>query len=586
MGSTATLLLHPLLQPVFLRAQPGDLQSESLPLLWPRTFYFRYHLGLKCQVGKNTLNTCFKSKTTFLRRSLNKTEHSGMTFTTLTFPIFLAIVFTLYWSVRSHVAQNRVLLLASYTFYAWWDWRFCFLMLASSLVDFELSKRIDRCNLAARRRALLSLSIFTNLGLLSTFKYYNFFLENLIQLTSQFGWSPNLNTLSIILPLGISFYTFQTLGYTIDVFRKKIPAATSLVQYLAFVSFFPQLVAGPIERAQAMLPQFSRRRYFDFEKASDGSRQILWGFFKKIVIADRLAIAVNPVFEDPTLYSGPHLMMASVFFAFQIYCDFSAYSDIAIGTARLFNLQLSKNFAYPYFSQSINEFWRRWHISLSFWFRDYIYIPLGGSRKGPVRRRFNLLVTFLISGLWHGAAWRFVAWGGFSGLAVGVSTNQSKLIAMGDEPNPKQSTHHRNQVIETKSSDPVTVGGDAFLPHPATLLRIYMTFAIICVAWILFRANSLEDAWFIYRQIAGDLINTEAYRDLIQLMNVDHYQRKTACILLAFVCWEWIFRRDPYPFQLKRVSVLPRWTLYTLLIWGGLYLMARTGTGEFVYFEF
>lgn len=558
-----------------------------------------------------------------------------MTFTTLTFLVFLAIVFSLYWSVRSGAAQNKTLLLASYGFYSWWDWRFCFLMLASSLVDYELAKRIDQSSKQSHRRWLLRLSIVSNLGLLASFKYFNFFVENLIQVVNQIGWSPDLTTLSIILPLGISFYTFQTLGYTIDVYRKQLAPAKNVVDYLAFVSFFPQLVAGPIERASHMLPQFAIKRAFDQHAATDGVRQMLWGFFKKMVIADRLALAVNPVFDNPAGYSGPHLMMGTVFFAFQIYCDFSAYSDIAIGTAKLFNIRLSQNFAYPYFSQSIGEFWRRWHISLSYWFRDYVYIPLGGNRKGRVRYRVNLLLTFLLSGLWHGAAWNFVAWGGVNGLAVGLPIGGSRkqqrlslqkssdeasndLIRGGSERSVLRRsafdantalngmaivncdsvvsgadavTHEpgiqgSNPVHDSTSLNMATPGGDRLLPRPGTLLRIYGTFAVLCVAWVLFRAATLTDALLIYQRIVEDILRVDAYRELSQLLDADRYQRKTATFLLAFVCWEWLFRRQPHSLRIGRFPTVIRWTLYTILIWSTLYLMPKTGTGEFVYFEF
>ena len=525
---------------------------------------------------------------------------SGMTFTTLTFPIFLAIIFALYWSVRSGNAQNRTLLAASYIFYAWWDWRFCFLMLASSIVDFEIARRIAQTASLKKRRYLLTLSIIANLGLLGTFKYFNFFMENFTHFAAQLGWQPDVTTIALVLPLGISFYTFQTLGYTIDVYRKQVQPSKGLIEYLAFVSFFPQLVAGPIERAKTMLPQFRQQRRFDMTLASDGARQMLWGFFKKMVIADRLAVAVTPVFDDPSMYSGPHLMMATVFFAFQIYCDFSAYSDIAIGTAKLFSIELTRNFAYPYFSQSVSEFWRRWHISLSYWFRDYVYIPLGGSRTTPVRHRLNLLITFLLSGLWHGSAWRFIAWGGLNGIAVALpGLGSSKLTPPRKSQGSETSIKHNNSGTGNSSkilnqpnanqklgSGDATPGGESFLPRPGTLLRIYSTFAILCAAWILFRATSFQDAILIYQRIFIDLVNLEAYTELTHLLDADRYQRKTAVFLLAFVCWEWVFRRDAHAFKLNRVPTALRWILYTILIWSTMYLMPKTGTGEFVYFEF
>ena len=519
-----------------------------------------------------------------------------MTFTTLTFPIFLALVFALHWASRTQKLQNRILLGASYFFYAWWDWRFCFLMLASSLIDFLVAQRISQSPDDSRRKLLLATSILSNLGLLATFKYFDFFIDNLTHISNQIGWSPDLTTLNLVLPLGISFYTFQTLGYTIDVYRKRIQPARKIVDYLAFVSFFPQLVAGPIERAERILPQFAARRTFQFDVACDGTRQILWGFFKKIVIADRLALAVNPVFAEPGNFSGPHLMLSTIFFAFQIYCDFSAYSDIAIGTAKLFGIRLSRNFAYPYFSQSISEFWRRWHISLSMWFRDYVYIPLGGSQCSPARRRLNLAITFVLSGLWHGAAWRFVAWGGLNGLAIALPGHRHSSRTSGRTPESKQldpissDSETNREPPKNRSKKTLRVedvpGGKHFLPRPGTLLRIYSTFAIICAAWIFFRANSFSDAIVIFQQIGRDLFSADAYRDLATTLQLDRYQRKTATMLLMLICWEWVFRRDNHPLQLRGWPTMARWSLYTVLIWSTLYLMPKTGTGEFVYFEF
>ena len=329
-------------------------------------------------------------------------------------------MFLLYWLRPQQKWQNSILVLASYFFYGWWDYRFCLLMLLSSLVDYFIGIAVHATDDRRIQRRYLILSLISNLGLLGYFKYYNFFSDSLVSLLNQFGWSVHPVIAEVILPVGISFYTFQTLSYTIDIYRGKLEPTRNLIDYLAFVSFFPQLVAGPIERATNLLPQFTVKREFSRSEASEGGRQILWGFFKKLVIADRMAVGVDAVYDNLADASGVSLLLATIFFAFQIYCDFSAYSDIAIGTAKMFRINLMRNFAYPYFSQSVTEFWRRWHISLSTWFRDYVFIPLGGSRCWAPRVCFNLMVTFVLSGLWHGADWKFIVWGAINGAALVV----------------------------------------------------------------------------------------------------------------------------------------------------------------------
>ncbi len=490
-----------------------------------------------------------------------------MTFTTLTFLLFLPIIFAIHWMLPARRMQNLLLLSASYVFYGWWDWRFCGLMLASCLVDYTIGIQLMRTEVPRRRKLLLSLSLATNLGLLGVFKYFNFFTESFLSLSSQFGWEAGFTTLNIVLPIGISFYTFQTLGYTIDVYRRQIDASRNLIDYLAFVSFFPQLVAGPIERADQMLPQFASKRNFDYGLAVEGCRQILWGFAKKLVIADRLAVVVDPYYAQPEAYTGPELMMATLFFAFQIYCDFSAYSDIAIGTAKLFGIRLMRNFAYPYFSQSVGEFWRRWHISLSTWFRDYVFIPLGGSRCSPLRRSMNLLLTFLVSGLWHGAAWRYVIWGGINGFATAT-------------PNPLRGQTDRH---ENATAVP---GGDALIPNLRTAARITCTFTIICAAWIFFRAETIGDAITILQNIGRDLLSFGAYEPIYVSFDHDRFLRKTAIFLLLFVLFEWVQRRHECPITFSGVPLPLRWTAYTAMIWTTLYLMPQTGGREFIYFEF
>ena len=341
-----------------------------------------------------------------------------MLFNSIDFALFLPIVFLLYWGLAKNrrSLQNSIILISSYVFYGWWDWRFLSLILFSTIVDYLVALAIKKQTQKRSKKILLLVSIFTNIGLLGFFKYYNFFIDNFIKAFTLLGKDLEVVPLSIILPVGISFYTFQTLSYTIDVYRGKLEPTTSFVQFATFVCFFPQLVAGPIERAKHLLPQFERVRKLDKEQAVLGINQILWGLFKKVVIADNCAQYVNDIFSYHETYTSGTLMLGAIYFAFQIYCDFSGYSDIAIGTARLFGVDLMANFKYPYFSRDVAEFWRRWHISLSTWFRDYVYIPLGGNEGGFLRKTRNVMVVFIVSGFWHGANWTFIAWGGLNGL--------------------------------------------------------------------------------------------------------------------------------------------------------------------------
>jgi D-alanyl-lipoteichoic acid acyltransferase DltB (MBOAT superfamily) len=326
-----------------------------------------------------------------------------MIFNSIDFAVFLPIVFFLYWFVtnKNLKLQNLLIVLASYTFYGWWDWRFLSLMLFSTLIDYSIGRGLLKQEGITKRKILLWSSIIVNLGLLGFFKYYNFFIENFVEAFTFFGLEISASSLNIILPVGISFYTFQTLSYSIDIYRRKLEPTKDFIAFAAFVSFFPQLVAGPIERATNLLPQFYKKRKFDLVSASDGLRQILWGLFKKVVIADNCAEIANIIFNNSGDYSGGTLLLGAVFFTFQIYGDFSGYSDIAIGTSRLFGFNLMQNFKFPYFSRDIAEFWRRWHISLSTWFRDYLYIPLGGSRGGTFMKVRNTFIIFIVSGFWH-----------------------------------------------------------------------------------------------------------------------------------------------------------------------------------------
>ena len=403
-----------------------------------------------------------------------------MLFNSLDFAVFLPIVFALYWFVTNHnlKLQNALIVAASYVFYGWWDWRFLSLIIFSTLVDYSIGRRLKNEQKQSTRKILLWTSIIVNLGFLGFFKYYNFFLDNFIAAFSLFGQEIQPNTLNIILPVGISFYTFQTLSYTIDVYKKKLEPTEDFIAFSAFVCFFPQLVAGPIERATNLLPQFYKKRTFEHDRALDGMRQILWGLFKKIVIADNCAEYANLIFNNYQDYNGGTLLLGAIFFTFQIYGDFSGYSDIAIGTSRLFGFDLKQNFATPYFSRDIAEFWRRWHISLSTWFRDYLYIPLGGSRGGTWMKVRNTFIIFLVSGFWHGANWTFIMWGGLNALYF------LPLLLL------KRNRTNLGVVAEGR-----------VLPSLRELFQMGITFLLTVVAWVFFRSDSLNQAFEIIYSI-------------------------------------------------------------------------------------
>ena len=483
-----------------------------------------------------------------------------MNFATLTFALFLGLVFLVYWRLPRR-GQSAWLLLASYVFYGWWDYRFCALMLVSSVVDYAVGLSLERVAQQYKRRILLGISLAVNLGMLGFFKYFNFFRDNLMQAASQIGWHMDAVTLDIVLPVGISFYTFQTMSYTIDVYRGHLKPTSAFIDYMAYVSFFPQLVAGPIERATSLLPQFLSERSFDFSEACDGLRRILWGLAKKLILADNLAIVVNQVYGDPGAYSESKLIFATVCFAFQIYCDFSAYSDIATGTAQLFGIKLMRNFAYPYFSQSVAEFWRRWHISLSTWFRDYVFIPLGGSRGGRRIMIQSMLITFVISGLWHGASWNFVVWGAINGVLIIPSALQR---------NPRRLT----------SKD--VPGGESYFPSVFTIMKMVITFGCICIGWVFFRAETLPDAWAILVRVFGFW----SWSGGGEALNAEVSSRLLLMILVAFGVVEWSQRRKLH--ALAGLQNWPRWTrwlVYTILLWLAV-AMQPVRVGDFIYFQF
>ncbi len=479
-----------------------------------------------------------------------------MLFNSVDFAIFLPLVFGIYWFLTNRwlKVQNLFIVTASYVFYGWWDYRFLALIVFSTVVDYSMGILLDKTEKKSVRQRLLLISILVNIGFLGFFKYYNFFVDNFAEAFSFFGRDISVRSLNIILPVGISFYTFQTLSYTIDVYKRKMKPTRNLVAFAAFVSFFPQLVAGPIERATHLLPQFYKKRKFEYGMAVDGMRQILWGLFKKIVIADNCAEYVNYVFTNYGEMSGSTLAMGSFFFAFQIYCDFSGYSDIAIGTARLFGFDLMKNFAFPYFSRDIAEFWRRWHISLSTWFRDYVYIPLGGSRGGVNMKIRNTFIIFLVSGFWHGANWTFIVWGALNALYFLplMLTNKNR--------------NHLNVVAEGQ-----------ILPNIREISNILITFILTLIAWIFFRAETVSDAFLYCLRILD-----QSFFSLPE-MTLDNL--KTLWLIVVFVIIEWLGKEREYGIEgIHRFPVYLRWSFYFILI-----LLMFVFAGEeqvFIYFQF
>lgn len=483
-----------------------------------------------------------------------------MLFNSIDFAIFLPIVFVLYWFVanRSLKLQNILVVVSSYVFYGWWDWRFLSLIIFSTVVDYFIGTHLSKENDLFKRRLLLWTSIVVNLGFLGFFKYYNFFLDNFISAFSFFGKDVNANSLNIILPVGISFYTFQTLSYTVDVFKKKLEPNKDFMAFSAFVSFFPQLVAGPIERATNLLPQFYKKREFDYSKAVDGMRQILWGLFKKIVIADNCAQFANEIFNNSVDYGGSTLFLGALFFTFQIYGDFSGYSDIAIGTSRLFGFNLKQNFAFPYFSRDIAEFWRRWHISLSTWFRDYLYIPLGGSRGGNWMKVRNTFIIFIVSGFWHGASWTFIAWGvlnAFYFLPSLLTGNNRKNL---------------NTVAE----------GNLF-PSITETTSILFTFGLTVIAWIFFRAENMGHALSYIQEIFSP--------SLFRIPSMDggiSSASSTIMLVVIFIIIEWIGREGEYAIaNLGLTWKRPfRYLMYYAIIIAVFWCSGKEQ--QFIYFQF
>lgn len=473
-----------------------------------------------------------------------------MSFVSVVFFIFLPIVFAVYWLLGRHLHwQNLCLLVASYVFYGWWDWRFLILILVTSISSYASGLWLKRTE---RKQVVVVSNIALNLGILGVFKYYDFFVESLRALFLQMGCSLDAPTLQLILPVGISFYTFQSLSYTIDIYRGKLRPTTDIIAFFAYIAFFPQLVAGPIERATSLLPQMLGSRKFCYDEAVDGLRRMLWGFFKKMIVADNCAVAVNLIWSQYAEADALTLFCGMLLFTFQIYGDFSGYSDIAIGTSKLFGIRLMENFHLPYFSRSIGEFWRRWHISLMTWFRDYLYIPLGGSREGRVRTLRNVFIVFLLSGLWHGANWTFVAWGGYNAC----------LLTMGRW----LGSNKKNNVADT--------------PHWSHLPSVLLTFLLVAVGWVIFRSASIAEACDYLMRLFSSL-------STFSLGSLQHGKLALLyCVLLLVV--EWMQRDRLCPLQLEGLAVgryrLVRWVVYYVVL-----ILVFFGRGEeqtFIYFQF
>lgn len=477
-----------------------------------------------------------------------------MFFNSLAFAVFLPIVFFCYWFLArgSKKAQNAVLIIASYYFYACWDWRFLFLLVFSTFLDYFTGLRIGQASHPKQRKFWFWLSIAVNLGFLGIFKYYNFFAESMAALFTQLGFKASPILLRLILPVGISFYTFHGLSYVIDIYHKKIKPERNFVDYSLFVSYFPLLVAGPIERATHLLPQVKVRRKFNFAKAREGIHQIIWGLVKKVVIADTCALYANSVFDHYESMNSLSLILGSVYFAFQIYGDFSGYSDIALGTSKLFGIDLLRNFNYPYFSRDMAEFWRRWHISLSSWFRDYLYIPLGGSKAGMAMAVRNTFIIFIVSGFWHGANWTFILWG----LINAVYFLPLLLLK-----------RNRNN-LET-----ISLSWD--WASVRMFLGMIMTFSMACLAWIFFRAKSLTDAFgYLARMFTDGHFS-------VQYFTIERYNYEILFLLGIFIAVEWNARFKTEPISGK-YSLLRIGLCVLSLIALGVYSDYKA----FIYFQF
>ncbi|MEO8255293.1 MAG: MBOAT family O-acyltransferase [Flavobacterium sp.] len=477
-----------------------------------------------------------------------------MFFNSLTFVIFLPIVFFLYWLVcnKNKTTQNTLLIIASYYFYSCWDWRFLFLLVFSTFLDYYTGIQIEKSKKESNRKFWFWLSIGINLGFLGMFKYYNFFANSFAELMQGFGLKTSPFLLNVVLPVGISFYTFHGLSYVIDIYYKRIKAEYNFVDYSLFVSYFPLLVAGPIERATHLLPQVKVKRTFDYEKAKEGMYQFIWGLLKKVVIADTCATYANAIFDNYSSMNSLSLILGAIYFAFQIYGDFSGYSDMALGMSKLFGIDLLKNFNYPYFSRDIAEFWRRWHISLSSWFKDYLYIPLGGSKGSKIMQVRNVFIIFVVSGLWHGANWTYLAWGFINAVYF------LPLLLL---------KKNRNNIESADLS--------WNLESIKIRLNIIITFLLSCVAWVFFRAKTITDAVLYLKRI---VVNGEFK---IQFLANERSNYELVIMIFAFVLVEWNNRNNIEPISGNRDMLKLGLVIAAIMAFG-----TFSDYKEFIYFQF
>ena len=481
-----------------------------------------------------------------------------MLFNSTTFLVFLLIVFVVFWKTTKFSLRwgNNVLLAGSYIFYGWWDWRFLILIIISSSADFIIGNKIFKSNKNRTRNLLLLTSLVINLGMLFFFKYFNFFIDSFKALFTPFGETDQWSTLNIILPVGISFYTFQTLSYTIDIYKRKIEPTQSALTFFTFVAFFPQLVAGPIERAGNLIPQFEKKREFQFSQGTSGLKLMLWGLFKKMVIADQIAVIVNSVYSNPDNFNGWSIIVATFLFGFQIYCDFSGYSDIAIGTARLFGIELMTNFRTPYFATSFRDFWHRWHISLSTWFRDYVYIPLGGNRGTTIKWVRNIILTFTISGLWHGASITFVIWGLLHGLLFAAEHFISPIFK-----------------IQQKIKN---------------IFGFAIIFILVNFSWLFFRAESWNDAKHLILSIfaKSTAAKDSLYSLLISMNQFSVQGRVLFFIFPIFILIEILLGKKEFSTLFSQSSKTLRWGFYYLIVLSILFFGVLNSAPQFIYFQF
>ncbi|MCH4156913.1 MAG: MBOAT family protein [Muribaculaceae bacterium] len=471
-----------------------------------------------------------------------------MLFNSTVFYVFFILVFIAYWMLPKKTKwQNLFLIATSYVFYGWWDWRFTSLLLFITVFSYFCGIRLDKAESLHAKKWICTAEIVVSFLILAIFKYLNFFADNFCELMRMFGFTADNVTLHLILPIGISFYTFQTVGYVIDVYRGKVPAERNFITYAAFVSFFPQLISGPIGRAPQLMPQFSNARKFDYATAVDGARQILWGLFKKVVVADNCSTVVGQIFAPSSISHEPglDLLIGALLFTIQIYGDFSGYSDIALGTAKMLNIRLMRNFNVPYFSRNVSEFWRRWHISLSTWFRDYIYIPLGGNRRGKAITILNTFIVFGTCGLWHGANWTFICWGLYYAVLM------TPLILLGSK--------NKHKGVPPSAKDWLSILG---------------TFILVMFGWVLFKAESIGQAVEYV---------THIFTNISMAPTLDLYVTTLLFIVIMFV-FEWWQRTKEHPMEINGWPMLLRWSIYSFLILTVVFF--KTNSKEFIYFQF